>query len=152
MTPPRPPARKHFGETLRASKYSHRLKRAEYALPSKTNSTWIPRDVYGEEHWAAVAWMHEDEEHRIYSDEFCRLQREAALENFDLNMEFFRQLSGSAYLEAVDALLARHKNLRAVEDLAAWDGVEGVYVMVLDRYKQVYIGQASDIRGRIKKH
>lgn len=33
IVPPtrRTPARKHFGETLRASKYSHRLKRAEYA-------------------------------------------------------------------------------------------------------------------------
>lgn len=34
---------KHFGETLRASKYSHRLKRDEYAQPNKTNSTWLPR-------------------------------------------------------------------------------------------------------------
>jgi hypothetical protein len=30
---------KHFGETWRASKYSHRLKRDEYAQPNKTNST-----------------------------------------------------------------------------------------------------------------
>jgi hypothetical protein len=32
------------------------------------------------------------------------------------------------------------------------DGAEGVYVMVLDRYKQAYIGQAWDIRARIKRH
>ncbi|MDQ0661585.1 hypothetical protein QFZ35_000083 [Arthrobacter ulcerisalmonis] len=57
------PARKHSGETLRASKYSHRLKRAEYALPSETNSTWHSREPYGDKHWAAVAWMYEDEDH-----------------------------------------------------------------------------------------
>ncbi|MDQ0661586.1 hypothetical protein QFZ35_000084 [Arthrobacter ulcerisalmonis] len=49
-------------------------------------------------------------------------------------------------------MLARHKNLRAVTDLSAWDGVEGVFVMVLDRYKQVYIGQALDIRSCVKRH
>jgi hypothetical protein len=35
---------------------------------------------------------------------------------------------------------------------AAFDGVQGAYVMVLDRYKQAYIGQAWDIRARIKRH
>lgn len=146
------PPVKHFGETLRASRYSHRLKRDEYALPNKTNTTWLPREMCSEEQWAAHAWMYEDEDHRIYSDDFCALQREAALENFDMNKAFFRQLSGKDFLEALIGMLGKHKNLRPVTDLAAFDGVEGVYIMVLDLYKQAYIGQASDIRMRIKRH
>jgi hypothetical protein len=67
-------------------------------------------------------------------------------------MVFFIQLSGRAFLEAVNEMLDKHKNLRAVTDLAAFDGVEGTYVMALDRYKQAYIGQAEDIRDRIKRH
>jgi hypothetical protein len=146
------PRLKHFGETLRASKYSHRLIRDEYALPNKKNSTWVPPETYTEEQWAARSWMYEDEGHRIHSDEFCSRQHEAALENFDLNMIFFRQLSGKGFLESLTGMLTKHKNLKPVTELTAFDGVEGAYVMVLDRYKQAYIGQAWDIRARIKRH
>lgn len=142
----------HFGERLRASKYGYRLVRDQYAVPNKTNSTWEPRELRGDALWAAHAWMYEDEDHRIYSDEFCDLQREAALENFDLNMAFFRQLSGRDFLEALNSFVGSYSRLQPVTELAALDGVEGVYVMVLDRYKQVYIGQASDMRLRIKRH
>lgn len=137
---------------MRASKYSHRLKRDEYALPNKTNSTWVRREMCGEEWWAATAWMYEDEEHRIYSDEFCTRWREAALENFDLNKAFFNRLSGKDFAEALNEVLGKYKNLKPVTDLAEVDGVEGIYVMVLDLYKQAYVGEAADIRKRIKGH
>lgn len=142
----------YFGERLRVSEYSYRLKRHEYAQPNKTNTLWAPREDYSEEEWAAQAWMYEDDEHRVYSDEFCELQREAALENFDLNKAFFRKLSGKDFLDALNGLLETHKKLKPITDLSAWDGVEGVYVLVLDFYKQAYIGQAYDIRARIKRH
>lgn len=41
--------------------------------------------MYTEERWAALGWMYEDDEHPIYSDEFCRIQQEAAPENFDMH-------------------------------------------------------------------
>jgi hypothetical protein len=150
--PRRTPARKHFGETLRAGKYTHRLTRDEYALVNKTPSTRRPREEYSDAQWAAEAWAFEDEDHTRFSDEYCADQRAAALENFDLNMAFFAQLSGRAFLAAMTTMLDKHKNLRPVTDLAAFNGIEGIYVMVLDRYKQAYIGQAEDIRDRIKRH
>lgn len=154
IVPPtrRTPARKHFGETLRASKYSHRLTRDEYALVNKRNSTRPPREYCTDAEWEADAWAFEDEDHTLLTDEYCAMHREAALENFDLNMAFFKQLSGKDFLEAMAGMLATHKNLRPLTDLAAFDGVEGIYVMVLDRHKQAYIGQATDIRKRIKRH
>lgn len=140
---------KHFGETLRTSKYSYRLKRHEYAQPNKTNTL---REDSTEEQWMAEAWKFEDDAHRVYSDEYCARHREDALENFDLNKAFFRQLTGKDFMAALTEMLEAHKNLKRVTDLSAWDGVEGVYVMVLDFYKQAYIGQADDIRARIKRH
>lgn len=148
----RTPPRKHFGETLRASKYSHRLTRDEYAVVNKRNSTGLPREYCTDAQWEADAWAFEDEDHTRLTDEYCAMHREAALENFDLNTAFFRQLSGKDFLEAMTGMLARHKNVRPLTDLSVWDGVEGKYVMVLDRYKQAYIGQARDIRARIKRH
>lgn len=143
---------KHFGETLRASSYSHRLKRAEYAIISRKPTARRPRYEYSAEAWEAEAWAFEDEAHTRFSDAFCEDRRQAALENFDLNMAFFKRLSGKEFLDALNSMLAKHENLQRVEDLRTWAGVEGVYVMVLDRYKQAYIGQAQDIRDRIKRH
>ncbi|MDQ0825565.1 hypothetical protein QFZ60_001738 [Arthrobacter sp. B2I5] len=143
---------KHFGETLRASKSSYRLKRHEYAVPNKRNTLWRRREDCTEARWAAETWMYEDEDHRIYSDQFCDLYRAAALKNFDANMAFFRQLSGSGFLETITAMLEQHPTLQRVTELSVWKGVEGVYVMVLDRYMQAYVGHAGDIRARIMKH
>jgi hypothetical protein len=142
----------HLGETLRASKYSFRLVRDEYALVNRKPSTRLPRALYSDALWAAQDWAFEDEDRTRFSDEYCNDQRTAALENFDLNMAFFAQLSGREFLEALDEMLRKHKNLRPVANLTTMDAVVGVYVMVLDRYKQVYIGQAWDIRARIKRH
>lgn len=96
--------------------------------------------------------MYEDDEHRVYSNEYCAQHREDALENFDLNKAFFRQLSGKDFLGALNGMLETHQSLKPVTDLSAWDGVEGVYVLVLNFYKQAYIGQAYDIRARIRRH
>ena len=45
--------------------------------------------------------------------------------------------------------------MREVVDLNKWDGKAGVYLMVLDEYKQVYVGTAGESTGimkRIRKH
>jgi hypothetical protein len=142
----------HFGELRRAGKYGHRLTRDQYAIPNKMSSTRAPRWMFSDEQWAELGWMYEDDEHTRHTDEFCRLQREGALENFDLNMAFFAQISQESFEQALTALLARNEPLRPVTDLRALDGAEGVYVMVLDEYRQAYIGQTRDIRARIRQH
>lgn len=142
----------HFGELRRAGKYGHRLTREQYAIPNKASSTRAPRWMFSDEQWAELGWMYEDDEHTRHTDEFCRLQREAALANFDLNMAFFAQISQESFEHALTELLAKNASLRPVTDLRALDGVEGVYVMVLDEYRQAYIGQARDIRARIRSH
>ncbi|MBG0738893.1 GIY-YIG nuclease family protein [Paeniglutamicibacter antarcticus] len=108
--------------------------------------------MYSDERWAALAGVHEDEGHTRLSDDFCRLQREAALENFDLNMVFFAQISQQSFGDALAEMLGKHKRLRPVTDLRSLDGAEGVYVLVLDNYRQAYIGQSYDMRARIRKH
>ncbi|MCP1415430.1 GIY-YIG nuclease family protein [Paenarthrobacter sp. A20] len=148
----RTPPRKHFGETLRTSRYGHRLIRDEYALVNKRRSTRLPRELYTDAAWEDEAWAFEDEDHIFFSDEYCAMQRKAALENFDLNMDFFKQLSGKAFMDVVSRTSSANKNLGVVTNLSDFSGVEGIYVMVLDRYKQIYVGYTGDIRARIKRH
>ncbi|MBG6226778.1 hypothetical protein IWX63_003380 [Arthrobacter sp. CAN_A2] len=42
--------------------------------------------MFSEEQWAAHDSMHNDDDHKLYSNKYCALQREAALRNSPLNM------------------------------------------------------------------
>ena len=121
----------HFGERMRAGEYGFRLTRDNYAI-SDTASSIVPGETL--------------------SDEWCRDHRRDALENFDLNMEFFRQIPPASFEAALDELFRKYKNFRKISDLRTLDGVRGVYLMVLDEYHQGYIGQSVDMRERIKAH
>ena len=121
----------HFGERMRAGEYGFRLTRDNYAI-SDTASSIVPGETL--------------------SDEWCLDHRRDALENFDLNMEFFRQIPPASFEAALDELFRKYKNFRKISDLPTLDGVGGVYMMVLDEYHQGYIGQSVNMRKRIKEH
>ena len=142
----------HFGERLRQSKFGHRLAREMYAVPNKKPSAVRRREDVGEAFWASQAWAYEDEAHTILSDEFCSQQRDNALENFDLNMAFFAQIPAGSFEDTLTEMLVKNKSLREVTDLKTLDWEEGAYVMVLDGCRQAYIGQAVDMRARIRRH
>lgn len=121
----------HLGEQLRGGKYGHRLSRDMYAIVNSSSSL-VP-DITMPEEW-------------------CRSHREEALENFDLNMAFFAKIRPAAFESALGEMLQSNKSLRPISDLRTLDGVEGLYVMVLDEYRQAYIGQSIDMRHRIRAH
>jgi hypothetical protein len=143
----------HFGELVRPGKYGLRLTREMYALVNKRSSTRIPEHMLTDELRACLAPHYEDAELTIHIDEFCRHHREMALENFTLNMAFFAQIPQESFNEALDEMLRKNKRLRPVTDLKSLDEEWDVYVLVLDEYRQAYIGQSSwDMRKRIKAH
>lgn len=142
----------HFGELIRPGKYGHRLTREMYALANKKSSARISEHMLTEELRTLLAPHFEDAGFTIRTDEYCRQQRRDALENFDLNMAFFAQIPRLDFEEALTEMLGKNKALRPVTHLMSYDGDEGLYVMVLDEYRQAYIGQASDVRRRIKAH
>jgi hypothetical protein len=156
-TSPRPRLRTvspvdHLGERIQAGKYGHRLTRELYAAIKNKPTGRISRDQVSAEFWESQDWAYEDADHTVLSYEYCQLQREAALENFDLNMAFFAQLPRDSFNNVLSEVLEKNKAMCPVLDLKTVDGKEGVYVMVLDGYRQAYIGQTVDIRARIKSH
>jgi hypothetical protein len=142
----------HFGELIRPGKYGFHLTRETYALINKKSSTRIPESMLTDELRAYLAPDYEDAELTIHTDEFCLRQREAALENFDLNMALFAQIPPADFEDALTEMLRKNKALRPVTDLKSYDADEGVYVMVLGEYRQAYIGQTTEIRRRVKAH
>jgi hypothetical protein len=102
--------------------------------------------------WESTAWSYRDEEHRELSDAFLLWNRDRALRNLDLSLAHFQTLDVEEFEHALDAVRAKAKSLKSVEDLSVWKGVEGVYVTVFDGYKQFYVGKANDISARIRQH
>ena len=67
-------------------------------------------------------------------------------------MKYCASLSKEDFNNELENYLCRHKGFHEIRKLAYCDGLEGFYIMVLDEYKQVYIGKAYDIKKRIKQH
>lgn len=65
-------------------------------------------------------------------------------------MQFFAGINASAFEASLTQMLGIRKSMWQVTDLQKWDGVEGVYVMVLDANKQAYVGASTDLRRRVR--
>ena len=102
--------------------------------------------------WVKYDWI---DGQLMYNKEYIRRKKEAILENFRLNMKFYEKLDENDFDECLNKILSMKKNkgLRDVRDLKEFLGVKGIYVMVLDKYKQIYIGQSQrDVVARIIQH
>ena len=71
--------------------------------------------------------------------------------NYDLNMAYFDSLDYDKFDEYTKKQIKKYKFVECL-DLNELKGAEGVYMLVLDNYKQVYIGQSQDIKRRILNH
>lgn len=141
----------HFGEVIAAGKYGLRLTRDQYAAPNPRSSFYVRPEHFTPEGWERRARHFTDPDQRFYTDEVVQALREDALLNFDLNMAFFSQIDESRFLNDLEEAVTAAR-LKPVHDLRKWDGVEGVYVMVFDKYRQAYVGQSGDIRNRVRSH
>lgn len=128
------------------------MSRATYGYPNRKPHERMPRELLGETLWQNVAWAYRDAAHAEHSDMYLLVQRDRALRNFDLSIRYFETLDRSGFEESLEQLLGQAKSLRPVERLADWAGADGAYVMIFDDYKQLYVGQSSDIRKRIRAH
>ncbi|WP_425839890.1 hypothetical protein [Microbacterium sp. PA5] len=141
----------HFGEVVTAGKYGLHLTRDQYAAPNPRSSIYARPEHFTAEQWDQRARHFIDADQRFYTDEVVQMLRENALLNFDLNMAFFSQIDELRFLIDLEEAVTAAR-LEPVHDLRKWDGVEGVYVMVFDKYKQAYVGQSWNIRKRVRSH
>lgn len=102
--------------------------------------------------WVKYDWI---DGQLVYNEEYIRRKKEATIENFRLNMQFYEKLDKNDFDECLNKILSMKKNkgLKEVSDLKEFIGIKGIYVMVLDKYKQIYIGQSQrDVVARIIQH
>ena len=135
----------HFGVKLINRGKSFKLIRDEFALINTNPSlpyfaSLAERNAYANEQGSA------------YNEVWCNEYRELCLKNFDLNMKYFALLDKADFDKSLGSFLAQFKQFKEISNLNNFAGVEGYYVMVLDEYKQVYIGKTEDIKKRIMQH
>lgn len=71
--------------------------------------------------------------------------------NYDLNMRYFDSLDKIEFEKVLSKTVKKYR-FKECKNLSEVDGIGGIYIMVLDQYKQVYIGQSNDIKSRITQH
>lgn len=145
----------HLGITARGSReLGLRVTRDTYARINKRSSFyWTHEDA--PELWDTVAERYEDTEHRIYTDAWCAELQAQALTNFDLNTAHFASIDHSQFDDALQRAVRSQRGMAGVTDLTKWDGVLGLYIMVLDEYRQAHVGATDHVGGvmaRIKQH
>jgi hypothetical protein len=147
--------RNHFGLIVREGpKQGLRIDRTRYAAVNKNSSHHFPREL-DPILWDSQANCFEDEDHRKYTDEWCQRQQQNALKNFDLNMAKYRDLIQEEFDEALHFAIRETPSMVEIIDLSEWAEGSVVYIMVLDDYKQLYVGIArgeGGLKKRIRQH
>lgn len=84
--------------------------------------------------------------------QFIEEQTKRIKYNYQLNMKYFNSLNRNEFNEYLIKYMSQNDFIE-IKDLKEYIGVSGIYVMVLDEYKQVYIGITDNgIKERIKQH
>lgn len=136
----------HFGLKVRGSRdLGLKMSRDTYARINLRSSA--PRQYRDDDHDLSEALdsvsddpVSDDPERKILFDEWCAAHQKRALTNFDLNMAHFASLDHGEFEQALQHAISGRRKLAEVTDLTLWDGVPGLYIMVLDEYRQAYVG------------
>lgn len=86
-----------------------------------------------------------------WTDEHYDRQLKKASLNYDLNMRFFSTIDPKEFDNYIFEKCQKWPFTQCF-NLNELSGVPGIYMLVLDSFKQVYIGQSGDIRRRIRGH
>ena len=134
-----------FGVTVRSGKYGLELTREKYAFINNKSS-------FNKSPYLVIRDAYTDETGKYYTDEWCLEYKEKCLQNFDLNMKFFSCLNHDEFEHEITNFLQDNKEFKCVHDLKEWKGIRGYYLMILDKYCQIYVGTTDDIKSRIQQH
>ena len=155
---------RHFGQWIDTSRPTSKLTRDTYASINNRSSIYSYSDGLCELRDGNTTIYLDENDHCVrYTEEFCSKHQQRCLENFDLNMARFQALDHTDF-DRVLLKFAKGRKFREVTSLddpicttsPFADGVNlagFVYIMVLDEYKQVYIGiTESTVKQRILQH
>lgn len=88
----------------------------------------------------------------VLSEEYCTIYQKECLKNYDLSINFYKKLDINSYNKIVSKIIKKYEMIE-ITDLNDCKGKKGIYILLQERYKQMYIGQTTrDLRERILRH
>lgn len=97
----------------------------------------IPNDYYIDEN--------------TYTEKYVQEHYNECMYNYDLNIKYFSNLEHDEFDKYLKSFVLKNK-FKEIIDLKEVNHIEGIYILVLDEYNQVYIGMSNDIKKRILAH
>lgn len=85
-----------------------------------------------------------DYEH--FTEEYVTKHYHDCMRNFDLNMAYFETLDFAEFDCCLMAFVKKNR-FKVITDLQDIAGTSGIYMLVLDKFKQVYIGKSESTKG-----
>lgn len=76
---------------------------------------------------------------------------ENCMKNYELNMEFFSKIDHKEFDKYLARFITKY-NFRETKDLSELSFKKGIYILVLDKYNQVYIGKSNNMKKEIMKY
>ena len=89
---------------------------------------------------------------RYYKDSWCEELYHKVMKNYELNMTYFQSLNEDEFNQGIEHFLSVHQEFKEIEDLQEYMNRSGYFIIVVDKYKQLYIGSAAHIGERIRQH
>lgn len=86
-----------------------------------------------------------------YTTKYVNKHYKDCMANYDLNIKYFKSLNKDDFNDNLNLFVNKYR-FKEVYDLSTLKEITGIYIMVLDEYNVLYIGQAADICKRIKQH
>ena len=117
----------HFGVKMQKEKVIEHMTRDNFVFPEEKNSKIQP----------------------------TKLVIKNAYRSFDTNMRFFKSLNREEFEKCLKDFLnsKEMKDAKEIHSFNECKGEKGIYILVLDDYNQIYIGQTKDdFKNRITKH
>lgn len=160
----------HFGIFIDSNKKYLKINREEYArIDKKNHSLSISKKEYqimksyahssekilqewSKSYFDNYLETYEDNTLTTYTDKCCIKHQKDCLINYDLNMNFFKKIDYRDFEKMISNLRKKFKTLKEIKDLSGYEKKGGIYILILDEYKQIYIGQSKDIKKRILQH
>lgn len=121
---------KHFNINLRDKPDGFKLTKDNFSIGSNENSF-----IKG----------------KIRDEESCLKMIQSCNCNYDLSMKYFKELSRDEFNEEVSRFINKC-GFTEINDLSLYTNKRGYYLMVLDGYKQLYLGTSTNIKKRITRH
>lgn len=117
-------------------------------------TTYITEYIEGNWAYRNALYDFSDSYYKPYLSEYWYKREVKDLtKNYEINMKHFANLTDEGFKKALDKFLKKHPKFVEVTDISDNKYRDcGYYLLVLDNYKQVYVGIATDIQERIVQH